>query len=121
MNNQSDYLKKSFRKNISAITLGVILLASPSLSFAQGANVNQQGEKQSSQEQTTQAAKVQMINLNKSTFEQLVSLKGVGHTKAQAIIVYRQQAGGFKSVDELIKVSGIGEKIVKDNRKRLSI
>jgi len=61
------------------------------------------------------------VNLNKSTFEQLVSLKGVGHTRAQAIIVYRQQVGGFKSVDELAKVKGIGEKIVEENRKRLSL
>jgi len=116
MNNQSEYFKKTFAKNISTITLGIVLLVTPSLSFAQETSANQ-----SSQEQTMQAAKQQVINLNKSTFEQLVSLKGVGHTKAQAIIVYRQQAGGFKSVDELIKVTGIGEKIVSDNRARLSI
>ncbi len=116
MNNQSDYLKKTFTKNISAITLGIVLLVTPSLSFAKEASASG-----SSQEQTTLAKKHQVINLNKSTFEQLVSLKGVGHTKAQAIIVYRQQAGGFKSVDELTMVNGIGEKIVDDNRARLSI
>jgi competence protein ComEA len=70
---------------------------------------------------TTIAQQQSMINLNKSNFEQLVSLKGIGQTKAQAIIVYREQTGGFKSIDELIKVSGIGEKVVNDNRARLSI
>ena len=62
-----------------------------------------------------------IVNLNKSTFEQLISLKGIGHARAQAIIVYRQQFGDFKSIDELTKVSGIGEKIVNANKSRLSI
>lgn len=62
-----------------------------------------------------------LVNLNKSTFEQLLSLKGIGHTKAQAIISYRQQFGDFRSIDELTKVSGIGEKIVNANKLRLSI
>ena len=60
-------------------------------------------------------------NINKSTFEQLLSLKGIGHTKARAIIVYRQKVGGFKSIDELTKVSGIGEKTVNVNKPRLTI
>ena len=109
MNNQPKYLSKT----LCALSLGTILLINAPLTLAQ--------EVSTSQSSKEQAVKQQVINLNKSTFEQLVSLKGVGHTKAQAIIVYRQQAGGFKSVDELTKVSGIGEKIVKDNRKRLSI
>lgn len=121
MKNQSKYLKKTLVKCISGISLSVALLIMPSLSFAQGDSVTKSVGKQSLQEQTTQLAKQQSVNLNKSTFEQLISLKGIGHTKAQAIIVYRQQAGGFKSVNELTKVSGIGEKIVKDNRARLSI
>ena len=62
-----------------------------------------------------------IIDINKSTFEQLISLKGIGDTRAQAIIVYRQQFGGFKSIDELTKVSGIGEKILNANKSRLSI
>lgn len=116
MNKQSKYSKKTITTNISAIMLGIALLVTPTLSFAKETSASG-----SLQEQTTLAEKHQVINLNKSTFEQLVSLKGVGHTKAQAIIVYRQQAGGFKSVDELTKVNGIGEKIVNDNRVRLSI
>ncbi len=73
------------------------------------------------QGQSAPEVKQQVVNLNKSTFEQLVTLKGVGHTKAQAIIVYRQQVGAFKSVNDLTKVSGIGEKIVAENKARLVI
>lgn len=50
------------------------------------------------------------VNLNTATLEQLETLDGVGPATAKKIIDYREQAGGFKSVDELDQVSGIGEK-----------
>lgn len=63
----------------------------------------------------------QNVDLNKSTVDDLVTLKGIGHKKAQAIVAYRQQIGTFKSVSELINVKGIGEKIISDNKDRLKI
>lgn len=101
---------------LSALTLGVILLVNSSLGFAKEVNVSA-----SAQGQSSAVIKQQVVNLNKSTVEQLLTLKGVGNTKAQAIIAYRQQVGGFKSIDELTKVSGIGDKIVSQNKTRLSI
>ena len=50
------------------------------------------------------------VNLNTATLEQLETLDGVGPATAQKIVEYREQHGGFKSVDELDQVSGIGEK-----------
>jgi competence protein ComEA len=49
-----------------------------------------------------------LINLNSATLEQLDSLPGVGPSTAQKIIDYRTQHGGFRSVDELMDVPGIG-------------
>lgn len=63
----------------------------------------------------------QNVNLNKSTVDDLVTLKGVGLKKAQAILAYRQEVGRFKSINELIKIKGIGEKVLKDNKARLTI
>ena len=63
----------------------------------------------------------QVVHLNKSTIDDLVTLKGIGHKKAQAILVYREQVGAFKSIDELIKVKGIGEKVLTENEGRLKI
>ena len=61
------------------------------------------------------------ININRATEAELVSLNGIGSSKAQAIILYREMFGGFKTVDELTKVKGIGAKTVENNRGRLSV
>ena len=50
------------------------------------------------------------VNLNTATQAQLEELPGIGPTYAQAIIAERQRRGGFKSVNELRSVHGIGDK-----------
>jgi competence protein ComEA len=50
------------------------------------------------------------INLNSATLEQLEALPGIGPKTAQLILEYRQKSGGFKKVEELMNIKGIGEK-----------
>lgn len=51
------------------------------------------------------------ININNATHDELVKLKGIGDYRAEQIIMYRNENGGFKNIEELINVSGIGEEI----------
>jgi len=61
------------------------------------------------------------VNLNSATKDELVALPGIGPSKAQAIIDYRTQNGPFRSVDEIRKVRGIGEKLFQQIKPELTI
>ena len=50
------------------------------------------------------------VNLNTATAEQLESIPGIGAKTAERIIAYRQKNGGFKKVEDLMLVQGVGEK-----------
>jgi competence protein ComEA len=54
------------------------------------------------------------LDLNRATLEQLDELPGIGAKKAQLIIDYREANNGFRAVEELLNVSGIGEKTYSD-------
>ena len=59
----------------------------------------------------------QPVNVNSASAEEIAeSLKGVGMSKAEAIVTYRDKNGAFKHVDELVNVKGIGIRTVDINR-----
>lgn len=69
-----------------------------------------------------QLAQVSTVNLNTADAATLQrELLGIGATKAQAIVAYREEHGNFASVDELLEVKGIGEATLEKNRDKLSV
>jgi competence protein ComEA len=53
------------------------------------------------------------IQLNKATEAQLVTIPGIGESKAKAIIAHRKQIGRFQTMEQLLDVKGIGEKLLE--------
>ncbi|MGE0581553.1 MAG: ComEA family DNA-binding protein [Steroidobacteraceae bacterium] len=62
------------------------------------------------------------ININSADAATLDrALKGVGATRAAAIVAYRKEHGPFRSIDELALVQGIGQKVIEDNRGQMHV
>lgn len=63
-----------------------------------------------------------LVNINQAGAEELAEkLSGIGPAKAKAILMYRDLHGPFKSVDELIKVKGIGPRTLEKIRLQLVV
>jgi competence protein ComEA len=62
------------------------------------------------------------VNINSADAATIArELKGIGLSKAEAIVQYRQKHGPFRSADELAQVRGIGQKTIENNRANIRI
>ena len=61
------------------------------------------------------------ISLNNASLEELMSLDGIGEVKAKAIIDYRNKNNGFKSIEEILEVNGIGSATYEKIKNRLTL
>ncbi len=67
-------------------------------------------------------AQMGRVDINSASAEEISqALVGIGPSKAEAIVAYREEFGQFEDVDELINVRGIGLRTVDQNRDRLSL
>ena len=68
------------------------------------------------------SAFAEKININTATVEQLATeMTGIGESKAQAIVEYRESHGNFSSIEALQNVDGIGEKTIEKNKDKLTL
>ena len=61
------------------------------------------------------------VSLNTATLDELMTLPGIGESKAQAIIEYREEVGAFQNIEELKEVSGIGDAIFDQIKENITI
>jgi competence protein ComEA len=62
-----------------------------------------------------------LVNINTATKEELMQIPNIGPVTAERIILFRIENDGFKSIDELLKVKGIGEKTLEKIRGEVTI
>lgn len=61
------------------------------------------------------------VNINTADVNELKTIKGIGDSKAENIIKYREENGAFKSIDEVKQVTGIGDKIFENMKDQITI
>ena len=62
-----------------------------------------------------------VVNINTASAAEIGGLKGIGDAKAKGIVEYREKNGPFKSVDDLRKVHGIGDKLLDKLRSHITV
>jgi len=62
-----------------------------------------------------------IVNINTASLKELCTLSGIGEVKAQAIIAWREENGSFATIEDLMKVKGIGTKTLEKNKARLTV
>ena len=93
------------------------ILATAALTVAAPSSASPLQEKS----QDAKAAPAQVVNLNTAPAEQLERLPGVGPSTSARIIEYRQKNGGFKKIEELMNVRGIGEKAFLKMKSQITV
>ena len=61
------------------------------------------------------------VNINTADKEVLMTIKGIGEKRAEAIIAYREKNGPFKTIDQLAEIRGVGQMFVDNNRDLLVV
>ena len=61
------------------------------------------------------------VNLNEASREELMTLPGVGEAKADSILSYREENGGFDSIEEIMEISGIKEGVFEKMKDKITV
>lgn len=83
--------------------------------------VNKKGEEGEAAGSSNNTTSEQKVRINDATQEEIETLNGIGPSKAQAIIQYREENGLFQTPEDLLEVSGIGEKTLENFIEQIQI
>ena len=70
---------------------------------------------------STTESQSSLVNINTSDESTLMTLSGIGPSKAKAIIAYREEKGLFKSIEDIKDVTGIGDSIFENLKDFISV
>lgn len=62
-----------------------------------------------------------LVNLNTASAEQLTTLTGIGESKAEDILNYRETHGGFRTIEELMQIPGIKERVFEKIKDQITV
>lgn len=102
----------SWKARMAATGLAVVLCTLAGVAGAAGESAARGG---------SEAKLVGVVNVNTASEAELERLPGVGPAKARAIVEHRKKSGGFRSVDDLVEVPGIGEKALARLRPHVTV
>lgn len=118
-----DQIKEAKKKDLLSTTIKDSCVCPKIENDACLNNNNNSNKSSTSSKSTTKSSKetatsTDKININTASLDELQKISGIGESKAQAIIKYREENGNFNKIDDIMNVSGIGEALyekIKDN------
>lgn len=118
-----DQIKEAKKKDLLSTTIKDSCVCPKIENDACLNNNNSSNKSSSSSKSTTKSSKetatsTDKININTASLDELQKISGIGESKAQAIIKYREENGNFNKIDDIMNVSGIGDALyekIKDN------
>ena len=66
-------------------------------------------------------AQSSLVNLNQASAEELTTLRGIGESKAEDILKYRETHGGFQTIEELMQIPGIKERVFEKIKDQITV
>ena len=92
------------------------------LTFACGEkNVEMQADAFATSTQSDTSYSDGKVNINTAGLEELMTLKGVGESRARAIIEYREQQGSFETPEDIMNISGIKEGVFSKIKDQIAV
>ncbi len=113
----STYYKKNNNRNAVCASLECVCIDDYNDACISKESANKSNSKTDNTTKSTNSK----VSINTATKEELMTLSGIGESKAEKIITYRNDNGNFNSIEDLKKVSGIGNSIFEKIKDKITL